>query len=126
MEDTWTKPTGRVEAREGGGFGWGQGGGVGRKCRQLQLNNKIIFKKELKKGILRMVFHTIKVIYHYALAGEAQWLSASLQIKGLLVGFPVRAHAWVAGQVPSWGCVRGNRTLMFLSLSFSLPSLSKE
>ena len=25
MEDTWTKPTGRVEAREGGGFGWGGG-----------------------------------------------------------------------------------------------------
>ena len=22
------------------------------------------------------------------------------------VGFPVRAHAWIVGQVPSWGCVR--------------------
>ena len=40
--------------------------------------------------------------------------------------FPVRAHAWVVGQVPSGGCVRGNHTLMFLFLSFSLPSpLSK-
>ena len=54
-------------------------------------------------------------------------LSASLRSKGSLVPFPVRAHAWVAGQVPSRGCMRGNHTLMFLSLSFSLPfSLSKK
>ena len=53
-------------------------------------------------------------------------LSASLRAKGSLVWFPVRAHAWVAGQVPSWGHVKGNHTLMFLSLSSSLPSpLSK-
>ena len=48
-------------------------------------------------------------------------LSAGLQTKGSLVQFLVRAHAWVAGQVPSEGHVRGNHTLMFLSLS---PSLS--
>ena len=47
-------------------------------------------------------------------------LSSSLQTKGSLVRFPVRAHAWVASQVPSRGCMRGNHTLMFLSLS--LPS----
>ena len=35
------------------------------------------------------------------------------------------AHAWVAGQVPSRGYERGNHTLMFHSLSFSLPLLSK-
>ena len=29
-------------------------------------------------------------------------LSASLQTKGLLVRFPVRAHTWVVSQVPSW------------------------
>ena len=53
-------------------------------------------------------------------------LSAGLQTKGLPVRFPVRAHAWVVGQVPSRGHMRGNHTLMFLSLSFSLPSpLSK-
>ena len=23
IKDTWTKPSGRVEARQGGGFGWG-------------------------------------------------------------------------------------------------------
>ena len=57
------------------------------------------------------------------------WLSgfsASLQIKGLPVRFPVRAHVWVAGQVPSRGCMRGNHTLMFLFLSFSFLSLSKD
>ena len=49
-------------------------------------------------------------------------LSAGLQTKGLLVQFPVMAHAWVAGQVPSRGHMGGNHTLMFLSLSFSFPS----
>ena len=44
-------------------------------------------------------------------------LSASLWTKGSLVQFPVRAHAWVAGQVPSRGCVRGNHTLI---ISFPL------
>ena len=48
-------------------------------------------------------------------------LSVGLGTKGLLVGFPVGAHTWVVGQVPSRGHVRGNHTLMFLSLSFSLP-----
>ena len=53
-------------------------------------------------------------------------LSTGLRTKGSLVQFPIRAHAWVAGQVPSGGHMRGNHTLMFLSLSFSLPSpLSK-
>ena len=52
--------------------------------------------------------------------------STGLKTKGLPVRSPVRAHAWVAGQVPSWGHARGDYTLMFLSLSFSLPSpLSK-
>ena len=57
-------------------------------------------------------------------------LSAGLRTKRVLVWFPVRAHAWVAGQVPSWGCARGNHTLMFLShiwyidvsIPFFLPS----
>ena len=61
-----------------------------------------------------------------ALAGVAQWIESGLRTKGSPVRFPVRAHAWVAGQVPSGGHVRSNHTLMFLSLSFSLPSpLSK-
>ena len=62
-----------------------------------------------------------------ALAGVAQWIECGLQTKGSLVQFPVRAHAWVVGQVPSGGHVRGNHTLMFLSPPYSLPSLlSKE
>ena len=50
-------------------------------------------------------------------------LSTSLQTKGSPVRFPVRAHAWVAIQVPSRGHERDNDTLMFLSL-FSSPLLS--
>ena len=54
-------------------------------------------------------------------------LSAGLRTKGSPVWFPVRAHAWVVGQVPSREQARGNHTLMFLFLSFSLPSpLSKK
>ena len=52
------------------------------------------------------------------LAGVAEWAEHSL---GTKAQFPVRAHAWVAGQVPSGDDLRGNHTLMFLSLSFSLP-----
>ena len=62
-----------------------------------------------------------------ALAGVAQWTEHRLQTKGSQVQIPVRAHAWVAGRVPSGGHVRGNHTWMLFSLSFSLPSpLSKE
>ena len=51
-------------------------------------------------------------------------LSTGLPIKGSLVRFPVRAHAWVSGQVPSRGHVRGNHTWMFFSLFLSpFPSL---
>ena len=64
------------------------------------------------------IYQCIKEIY---LADIAQWIERRLQTKGLLVQLPVRAHAWVAGQVPSGGYVRGNHTLIFPSLSFSLP-----
>ena len=52
------------------------------------------------------------------------WLSglrAGLQSKASLVGFPVRALAWVAVQVPSGGHVRGNYTVCF-SPSLSLKN----
>ena len=52
-------------------------------------------------------------------------LSAGLRTKGSPVQFPGRAHAWVLCQVPSRVCVRGNHTLMFLSLSPSLPFFLK-
>ena len=35
IKDTWRKSRGLVEAGEGGVFGWGDGGMVRRKCRQL-------------------------------------------------------------------------------------------
>ena len=50
----------------------------------------------------------------------AQWIEhwpGNRKVAGLI---PSQAHAWVAGQVPSWGGVRGNHILMFLSFSFSL------
>ena len=53
-------------------------------------------------------------------------LSAGLWTKGSPVQLPLRAHAWVMDQLPRKGHTRGNHTLLFLSLSFSLPSpLSK-
>ena len=48
-------------------------------------------------------------------------LSVVLRTKVSLVRFPIRAHSWVAGQVPRMGCTRGNHTSLFLSLSPSLP-----
>ena len=48
-------------------------------------------------------------------------LSTNLRTKGSLVRFPVRARAWVMGQVPSRGYVRGNHTLMFFSSLFLPP-----
>ena len=54
-------------------------------------------------------------------------LSASLQTKGLLVPFPVRAHAWVAGQVPSGECTRERQPHTDVSLPlFFLFLLSKK
>ena len=47
------------------------------------------------------------------------------QTERLLVRFPGRAQARVAGQVPHWGCLRSNQCFfcrrMLLSLFFSLP-----
>ena len=48
-------------------------------------------------------------------------LSAGLQTKRSLVKFPVRAHAWVLGQVPRWGDVRGNQSMYLLHIDVSLP-----
>ena len=56
------------------------------------------------------------------------WLSgvsAGLGTKRLQIRFPVSAHAWVVGQVPSRGCAGGNHTLMFLPLSLKANKKSK-
>ena len=57
------------------------------------------------------------------LAGVAQWTEHGLRTKGSQVRFPVRAHAWVADQVPGWGHAGGNQ-LMYLSHRCFSPSLS--
>ena len=66
-----------------------------------------------------------------ALAGVSLWVErrpANRKVAGLI---PVRAHAWVASQVPGWGVREAagpiiSGTWMFLSLSSFLPSpLSK-
>ena len=37
IKDTWTKPRGKVEAREGGGFGWHWRGGTGEGKMQTTI-----------------------------------------------------------------------------------------
>ena len=54
------------------------------------------------------------------LVGVAQWIEYGPVNQRAASWFPIRAHTWVAGQVPSRGCVRGNHTLMFLSIPPSL------
>ena len=77
-----------------------------------------IYEKKFKNRQLTISFSKKK---KHALAGIAQWIEQGPVNQRSPVGFPVRARAWVMGQVPSRGCARGNHTLMFLSLSFSFP-----
>ena len=50
-------------------------------------------------------------------------LSADLQTERSPVRFPVRTHAWVAGQVPSWEYVRVNRWMHLSHTDVPLPLL---
>ena len=62
-------------------------------------------------------------IVKVALAGAAQWIECQPENQRVAGLIPSQGTCLVAGQVPSGGgCMRGNHTLMFLSLSFSLPS----
>ena len=56
-----------------------------------------------------------------ALADVVQWTEHQPVNQRRQSNSQSRAHAWVAGQVPSCGRARGNHTLMFLSLSPSHP-----
>ena len=56
-----------------------------------------------------------------ALAGVASGFGASLQTERSPVQFLARAHAWVAGQVLSWGHVRGNGWMYLSHIDVSLP-----
>ena len=51
-------------------------------------------------------------------------LSITLQSKRSLVWFLVKAHGWVAGLVPSWGCARGNQSVFLMCINVSLPLFS--
>ena len=59
-----------------------------------------------------------------SLAGVAQWI----ETKRSLVRFPLRAHAWVACQVPIWRPMRSNQSMylshIHVSLLLFLPPFS--
>ena len=78
----------------------------------------------LNNSVLNQVVVHRENVTVVILAGVAQvrGLSSGIRTERLPVQFPVGAHAWVVGLVPSRGRVRGNHTLMLLSsLSPSLP-----
>ena len=52
----------------------------------------------------------LKNVY-MALAGVVKWVECGPVNQGLPVQFPVRAHAWVVGQVPGWGGAQEETTL---------------
>ena len=72
-------------------------------------------RKERKKEEKRLT----SKMKHLALAGVAQWISASLKNQRVAGSIPSQDTC----QVLSRGCARGNDTLMFFSISFSFPSL---
>ena len=47
-----------------------------------------------------------------ALIGVAQWIENWPVNQRVAIQFPVRAHAWVSGQVPSRGRYKRNHTLI--------------
>ena len=60
-----------------------------------------------------------------ALASVAQWVErwpVNRKVSSSIPG--VRAHAWVEGQVPGWGRMKGNRSIFLLHINVSLPSPS--
>ena len=75
-------------------------------------------------GTSTNILHIVNIFLEQilALAGVAQWIEHWPMNQRVSGSIPSQAHAWVAGQVPSLRHVRGNHTLMSLSLFFSLPS----
>ena len=81
---------------------------------------------EFKKIVCQYLFTFVKwkkrylYLYMYKISEKEPWLvwlsglSTSLRIKGLPVPFPVRAHAWDAGEATTYWCFSP-------SLSPSLP-----
>ena len=58
---------------------------------------------------------------HCALAGVAQWIERQSTNQRVTGSIPNQGTCLAVGQVSSRRRVRDNHTLMFLSLSFSLP-----
>ena len=59
IKDTWTKPRGRVERGEGGGFTWGGVEGWGEKA----YNCNCITIKKIKKKKIRSIFKEMHLIH---------------------------------------------------------------
>ena len=57
-----------------------------------------------------------------ALAGVAQWTEHQPENRKVReLTHAVRAHAWFAGQVPSWGRVKGSLSIFVSHINVSLP-----
>ena len=80
-------------------------------------------------AFFNVTLRKFKITWDYAPLGMAQWVEHQPANWKSPVRVLVRAHAWIVGEVPSWEHARGPQeetmfpTSMFLSLSFSLPSL---
>ena len=55
-----------------------------------------------------------------ALAGVAQWTDCRPVNQRVSGSIPIWAHAWVVGQIPSWGCARGNCSMCLSHTNVSL------
>ena len=65
-------------------------------------------------------------VFHSSLQSSIQdenmWFSPWLcGFEGLLVRFPVRAHAWVAALIPAGAHAQGNQSIFLSHISASLP-----
>ena len=105
--------------------GFGPGPQLG--ARERQLNIDILSFSFFLFSLSLQINKILKKQNKTALTPWLVWLSGlrpRLQTKSLLVRFPARAHAWVAGQGPIWRCVRGNLLMDLSHINVSL-SLSK-
>ena len=99
-----------------------QGCGLDPWSRHLQeANNEDKNKGNNKSLLLPLPLSIKKKKINHPWLVWISGLSAGLWTKRLLVQFPVRAHAWGAGQVPSWGHARGNQWMYLSHIDVSLP-----
>ena len=67
-----------------------------------------------------MLSQTLR-FYSFTLAGVAQWIEHEFvnQVSGSIP----RAHAWIVGQVPSWGHARDSQQMFLSYITASVPLL---